>query len=529
METALHDDKELITEQVEEEEWEEATEVVALPGVAPLPEAITARAHPEQAPVVPGTLVGTDTPGAQETPVWQGVPVTSISLPPLPRLATAFAGQAPAASVDFADLHQQRIKHYKSVKFGKSVCLFGTPMIGHRTCVGDNAVIHAEVSLPPYTIVRPGTVLSHCRFSTNQVTAPAVLVFSGQPSGDLNKLRFKPGKVSHLIEFGKVHFILAKKTIVPGGVRFGSGAVVRQFDVGQTEMNNCLVTGSLHLMDPILGANVALGPDVVVEANVKISNHVVFEGNNRVKAGSVIGEFAVIKAGAVISGTVDPRTVVFPEMALERSQMPSDNAISTPRVPIRNSPGMARVGDAVQGAPHPQDAKVRKILDLTSDGDVVTVLRLPASAPRAALPTQPLATAAQYPVLQSLPMEGINHLAPTPSLWSLSAGLLSPHQQLPFSAPIPSLIPPPPLHAPLSPSMQSGSRATMAEHGLISTAPPPARIWPVLQQQGPRYRHAPTGQAPAMHGNVPGINTDTSPPILPPQPFSSFGMQKPGL
>lgn len=532
MADASHDDKELVTEQVEEEEWEEDTGVVALPNVPPLPEAIGARAHAGQEIIVPGTFARTDIPGAQGRPVSQEVSGTSMSLSPQPRLTTACPGQAPAESVVFESLRQRQMEHYKSVQFGKSVRLFGTPLIGNRTCVGDNAIIHAEVRLPRFTIVRPDTVLTCCRFSEYQ-RGLAVLVFSGEPSGDLNRLRFKCGKVSPYVEFGKVHFILANNTIVPGGVRFASGAVVSHFDVGETEMNNSVVKGSLHLMSPILGANVDFGPDVFVEANVKIGNNVVFQGNNRVEAGSVIEEGAVIKKGVVISRTVAPWAYGATEQVLARPEIPPCNASGTLRAPMGNSPGMAQAGAALQGSSHPQNARPIKMLDLTDDDDVVTVLHLPASAPRAsapptALPNGPGAAGLQYPVLQPPTMD----YNPAPSLSGLRASLLQLHQQLPFpmlfTVPVLSLIPAPPFQTAVSPSMRSDLRATMTEHGLVFTAPPPVPFPPLLQQV-PGYRHAPAAQAPAVHGNVPGINTDTSPPILYPQPFSPFVMRKPGL
>lgn len=548
---SCYGNQELITEQVEEHEWEASTGVAAFPGGPPLSEAISAVADRGPKISIPAPLDMTGTAGAQTAPNFQDVSGPYATLLPLFQQTAAFPFQALAAILNLAQQRQLQATHYRNVAFGKSVCLFGTPVIGSGTSIGDNAVIHERVCLPRCTIVKAGTVLSHCRFNDAQLKIPAMLVLSGDPSGDLDKLQFLPGKASCRIELGTVHFILSGTTVVPGGIQFLSGATVKHFDVGQTEMNSCRVQGSLHLVNPSLGANVRFGPDVVVERNVKIGNDVTFEGSNLVKAGSEIGEGAVIQKGVNVSGTVAPFATVTAATATMLAELLPGAAVAALEIVMARPVGLtpARRESKVtgmSGVEKPQQPKPVKVIDLTDD-EVTAESTLSASAPRAAwqqapLPGQPCPAASP---LSFLPLPGMgnnNCLTPAPSLTSPGLQSSPPGWQLlpplppPVSLispmlvplPVPVLPPEPRVQGTVLPRLQNDLIANASAHGLVLAPPPPVPLMP-RAQQGPGYRQVPTAQAPAVHGNVPGINAETYPPISHPQSFPPFVLRKPGL
>lgn len=546
---SCYGNQELITEQVEEHEWEGSTRVAAFPGGPPLSEAISAVAHRGPKISIPAPLDMTRTAGAQTAPNFQDVSGPYATLLPLFQQTAAFPYQALTAILNHAEQRRLQVTHYWNVAFGKSVCLFGTPVIGSGTSIGDNAVIHERVCLPRCTIVNAGTVLFHCRFNDAQLKIPVVLVLSGDPSGDLDKLQFLPGKVSCRIELGTVHFILSGTTVVPGGIQFLSGATVKHFDVGQTEMNSCRVQGSLHLVNPSLGANVRFGPDVVVERNVKIGNDVTFEGSNLVKAGSEIGEGAVILKGVNVSGTVAPFTTVTAATATMLAELLPGAAVTASEIvmarPVGLSPARRESEVAgLSGVEKPQQSKPVKVIDLT-DGEVNAEGTLSASAPRAAwqqapLPGQPCPAASPLSFLPLPSMGNNNCLTPAPSFPSPGLHSSPPGWQLlpPLPPPVslisPMLVPPPvPVLPPeprvqgtVLPRLQNDLIAIAARYGLVPAPPPPIPLMP-RSHQGPGYRQALGGKTPSVQADALGIHTDIVPTTVYPQPFWPFVTRKP--
>ena len=426
--TACSDD-ELITELVEENEFEEFAGDLILPDVDPLAELTEPGADHRQDDMVPGPRASSEAPavrqeaGLQESAEAYGL--SQVSPPAPPTLSLYSHLSRPGSGIRVTQLHTVRSveegqklaadyrlevlrRSYPYVLFGKNAFLMGTPVLGAGTIIGDNVSIGPWVRLPPASRVRDGVRLTKCQIDYTQVTPPVCLVLSGDPYGTLHHLRLIPGAGGNTVDIGNVGFSLSETTLVPGGVTFSSGAKVNHFRVDGTIMNNCVVRGSLSLKSPILGANVDFGPDVVVEENVTISDNVVFKGENLVAAGSMIGKGVRVARKAMVTGMVsssgrsvhqmrgqakpsrrgrpkperindsNTMTIAAPSgTPLQAASKPvAGNPVKGPTRKVIDIPGGAEPAQVPEMAGTSKKGMSRKVIDVTGDGDPVQVTEM---------------------------------------------------------------------------------------------------------------------------------------------------------